>query len=138
MYILEWKKLESIIMEKLAGKIERIQYIGNTCERDVLIFLVLFQMFEAGFPITPIPFAFFPQTLFAHGFVIVKETCLLRVCGFEPVFVVLYLHRTFRPYSFRELHRLSVLLFVCTGMFRNEIELQILILSSILCKHIKV
>ena len=37
MYILEWKKLESIIMEKLAGKIERIQYIGNTCEREPIL-----------------------------------------------------------------------------------------------------
>lgn len=37
MYIEEWKKLKSIIMEKLSDKIEQIQYKGLTSENEPVI-----------------------------------------------------------------------------------------------------
>lgn len=96
-------------------------------ESYALPLFVLFQMMQTGIPISPIPSAFLPETLFAEFPVIIEKSEFPCRFVLEPELSVPEFDYTFRPDSVGEFEGLFVLLFVGSRLFGYQIHFQILV-----------
>ena len=84
-------------------------------------------MMQTGIPISPIPSAFLPETLFAEFPVIIEKSEFPCRFVLEPELSVPEFDYTFRPDSVGEFESLFVLLFVGSRLFGYQIHFQILV-----------